>query len=520
MRRLTPTCSSKSAQRRGSVPGLLWPTTEGRRYIGWGNSVSKAKEKIVLLIVDLIAINLAFLITFWIKYESGRWEYLYHLWMKYRTNAGAAMTFSFALKHYLWPAGVVNLYWLLLFGFYGLYKSWRAPSRLDELVAVGKIISLGALILFIPTFDPAHPFSRTRVVLFTYWLLLLLLVGTGRTVFRSMQRRALIRGFGGRRSVIVGTGHRGVELLRDLRTYPALGYHVVGFIREPDEEPQADVDGLPTLGTTDQLGQVAAEYNIEAVLIAISSASHEHVLDVIGQCNGHSVSFNIVPDLYDIVSGHARTNQIYGLPLMELLPELMPAWEQRAKRLMDVVFSLLVLVVFLPLWMIIALLIKLDSKGPILLRQLRVGKDGKLFTIYKFRSMVQEAEKYSGPVWAERNDPRITRVGRIIRRLRLDEIPQFINVLKGEMSLVGPRPERPFFVEQLEREIPLYRRRLRVAPGATGWAQVKQGYDTSLDDVREKLKYDLYYIENMSLRMDLKILLRTVFVALTGKGAH
>lgn len=481
--------------------------------------MSKTKEKVALLIVDLIAINLAFLIAFWIKYESGRWEYLYHLWMKYRTNVGAEMTFSFALKHYLWPAGVVSLYWLLLFGFYGLYKSWRAQSRFDELVAVGKIVSLGALILFIPTFDPAHPFPKTRVVLFTYWMLLLLFVGTGRTVIRSFQRRALMRGIGGRRSVIVGTAERGVELLRDLRAYPALGYDVIGFIREPDDKPKAEVAGLPTLGTTDQLAQVVDEYDVEAVLIATSSASHEHVLDVVGQCD-RQVSFSIVPDLYDIVSGHARTNQIYGLPLMELLPELMPAWEQRAKRLMDVVFSLLILIVFLPVWMITALLIKLDSKGPILLKQLRVGKDGKLFTMYKFRSMVEDAEKYSGPVWAEKNDPRITRVGRIIRKLRLDEIPQFINILKGEMSLVGPRPERPFFVEQFEREIPLYRRRLRVAPGATGWAQIKQGYDTSLDDVREKLKYDLYYIENMSLRMDLKILLRTVFVTLTGKGAH
>jgi exopolysaccharide biosynthesis polyprenyl glycosylphosphotransferase len=201
---------------------------------------------------------------------------------------------------------------------------------------------------------------------------------------------------------------------------------------------------------------------------------------------------------------------------MELLPDLMPAWEKKAKRLLDVVVSLVVLIAIAPVCALVAVLIKLDSKGPVLFTQKRVGKDGKIFTMGKFRSMVENAEQHSGPVWAEKDDPRITRMGRIIRRLKIDEVPQLFNVLRGDMSLVGPRPERPFFVESLEREIPLYRRRLRVAPGLTGWAQTKQGYDTSIDDVKEKLKYDLYYIENMSLRMDAKILLRTLFVALRG----
>ncbi len=198
----------------------------------------------------------------------------------------------------------------------------------------------------------------------------------------------------------------------------------------------------------------------------------------------------------------------------------MPVWERKIKRLMDIVFSLIILIVTLPITLIVALAIKLDSEGPVFFKQIRVGKDGKEFKIYKFRSMIKDAEKHTGPIWSTKDDPRITRVGKIIRKFRLDEIPQFINVLRGEMSLVGPRPERPYFVEKLSQEIPLYKRRLKVKPGITGWAQVKHKYDESIEDVKKKLQYDLYYIENISLRMDLKILFRTIFVVMFGKGHY
>jgi lipopolysaccharide/colanic/teichoic acid biosynthesis glycosyltransferase len=172
----------------------------------------------------------------------------------------------------------------------------------------------------------------------------------------------------------------------------------------------------------------------------------------------------------------------------------------------------------MPFWLLVALAIRIDSRGPVLYRQERVGRDERLFKVIKFRSMTESAEKDSGPVWANKQDPRITRVGKILRRLRIDEVPQFVNVLDGDMSLVGPRPERPFFVEQLAREIPLYKRRLKVRPGISGWAQVKHKYDENVEDVKRKVAYDLYYIENMSIRMDLKILMHTVAVVLSGKG--
>jgi exopolysaccharide biosynthesis polyprenyl glycosylphosphotransferase len=254
------------------------------------------------------------------------------------------------------------------------------------------------------------------------------------------------------------------------------------------------------------------------VLIGLDSTEHLQLTQLIRQCDGNEVGMKIMPDLYDIVSGQARISSLYGLPLMEIRPQLMKPWEEIAKRMLDIIFSISVIIFGLPVWICIAIFIKIDSRGPIFYRQTRIGLNGTSFRMYKFRSMRSDAEKKSGPIWAGKNDPRVTRVGRWLRRMHLDEIPQFINVLIGDMSLVGPRPERPFFVDKLTKEIPLYNHRHRVRPGITGWAQVKHKYDESMEDVRAKIKYDLFYIENISWRMDLKILLNTFYVMLTGKG--
>lgn len=222
--------------------------------------------------------------------------------------------------------------------------------------------------------------------------------------------------------------------------------------------------------------------------------------------------------MYNIIYGQVRVTQIYGFPLIDVMPQLMPEWEKKAKRLLDIVASFSILIITSPIMILTAIAIKLDSKGPVFFKQERSGLNGKEFLVYKFRSMVSDAEAKTGPVWSTKDDPRITRVGKLIRKVRIDELPQMINVLKGEMSLVGPRPERPYFVDMLSKEIPYYKRRLKVRPGVTGWAQVKHKYDESIEDVKMKLNYDLFYIENMSLRLDIKIIFRTVFVVLFGKG--
>src|SRR5690606_31780726 len=248
------------------------------------------------------------------------------------------------------------------------------------------------------------------------------------------------------------------------------------------------------------------EHEVKDVIIAVRKSDSvqpgsddDMIINIIGICDTKNIQLKIVPDLYEILSGQARTSQIYGIPLIDVMPQLMPEWEKKIKRLLDIIASFIILVISLPITILTAIAIKLESKGPVFFIQERCGMNGEIFKMIKFRSMYADAEKHTGPIWSQKDDPRITKVGRFIRKVRIDEIPQFINVLKGEMSIVGPRPEREFFVEKLSHEIPYYKRRLKVRPGITGWAQVKHKYDETIEDVKIKLRYDLFYIENMSL---------------------
>jgi exopolysaccharide biosynthesis polyprenyl glycosylphosphotransferase len=227
----------------------------------------------------------------------------------------------------------------------------------------------------------------------------------------------------------------------------------------------------------------------------------------------------VIPGLYNVISGHYKTNLVHGFDLQELFAFNMPRWEVRVKRLMDIVVAATLLICTLPISLIAALAIKLDSKGPVFYSQERVGLYGKRFMVHKFRTMRTDAEK-NGAQWATKNDPRITRVGRFLRKTRIDELPQLLCVLQGDMSMVGPRPERAVFIAKLREQMPFYIGRLKMKPGLTGWAQVRYHYDTSLEDVQKKLEYDMYYYENMSLLLDLQILFRTIYVVLTGKGAQ
>ncbi|HJW30512.1 MAG TPA: sugar transferase, partial [Saprospiraceae bacterium] len=275
---------------------------------------------------------------------------------------------------------------------------------------------------------------------------------------------------------------------------------------------------LPRLGEIKDLEKIIESNKIREVLITLRSSEHETLLDVVGRTSGSNVGLKIMPDLYDIISGQARTREIYGFPLIDINPELQRPWEETTKRVLDIIVSLGVLTVGAPVWFLAALGVRLSSKGPVIYRQERVGRYGVPFHIYKFRSMHVDAE-VEGPQWAIKNDPRVTPFGRLLRKTHLDEIPQFWNVLKGDMSLVGPRPERAYFVQLLSREIPYYPRRLRVRPGVTGLFQAMvYKYDENIDDVRNKLKYDLMYIESMSFRLDIKILFRTLYNVLRGGG--
>ncbi len=419
------------------------------------------------------------------------------------------------------PMLVVNFYWLFIFNFVGMYKHVFAPSRFDELSELFKVTFVGIFILFFLIFfdDYSHGVESTsRVIIFYYWAFLLAFVGAGRLIVRSMQRNLLIKGVGTKKGIIIGSTQKAVDVYKDISAHPALGVRIAGFIDIENQTAGNSLEGIPVLGSVREIEQVIHENSIEEVIIALEQHHDSVIVDIIGRCETYDVGMKMVPEMYEILSGQARTSQLYGIPLIDINPEPMKDWEKNTKRLMDIVFSFLMLVLSLPIVLLTAIAIKFDSKGPVFFTQERVGLKGKIFRIVKFRSMYIDAEANTGPVWSTKDDPRVTRVGRFIRKVRIDEIPQVFNVLRGEMSLIGPRPERPYFVELLSQEIPYYKRRLRVRPGITGWAQVRHKYDETLDDVKGKIRYDLFYIENMSLRMDFKILLRTVFVVSLGRG--
>ncbi len=418
---------------------------------------------------------------------------------------------------YYWFLGIQGI-WILSFLISNLFQGEFTTSRIGEFELIIKLtftfITLAILVQALKLIP--FPFSPRR--LFLYWLWFVFSNLSFRMIVRTIQKVLLKRGIGREKTAIFGYNHRGARAAAILDEQIQKGYDVLGFIRANDDPKNPPEHSFPVLGNEENLESIIAKHQLSDIVLALDKPDHERLMSVISGINGSPVTVKIVPGLYDVISGLARTEQIVGLPLLEVNLNLESWYVKWFKRILDLVLAIPISLAMLPISGMIALIVRFSSPGPVLYRQVRVGQLGKPYTIYKFRSMIADAEKNTGPVWSEEDDPRITPVGRFLRRFRLDELPQLWNVLNGHMSLVGPRPERPYFVEKLKEEFPFYNRRQRLRPGITGWAQIKHPYDRDIEDVRQKLKYDFYYIENVSLNLDLKIILSTVLVMLTGKG--
>ncbi len=475
-------------------------------------------EKILTFIFDFVAISLAFAAAFFLRYKSGVFPSTYDpnlLFADYRD-----------------PMLILSGTWLILFFLTGLYRDWYKESRVDEFFVVCRTVLFGAGLLFliisaddIITFARTgvvpHLFSQTRfTVLATYIGCVLVMATLNRFLMHTLLAWFFARGIWVSKMAIIGADDSSHSLIRSVHQHPQLGCEVVGFFDKDGAKKNTVVAGHPVFGDYSDMPETIKRERITGLIISHMTTDADDIMDILRYTAEQKVSIYMVPSMLDVISGHYKTQQIFGVPLMVLLQDHMPGWEAQLKRLMDIAVSMLVLSIGAPFWAIVYALVKLTSPGPAVFRQERIGQNGKPFVMMKFRSMYIDAETRSGPVWATENDPRITPFGRFMRKTRLDEIPQFINVLRGEMSLVGPRPERAFFIEKLTVEIPWYIRRIKMKPGITGWAQVKHKYDETIDDVRQKVMYDLYYFENMSILLDIKILLRTIMVVFTGKGAH
>ncbi len=414
---------------------------------------------------------------------------------------------------------LLALYWLVVYGLSGLYRPTVSTSRYEAVADTLRASVIGTVILFILV-TMFIPLEATRFLIFIYGGLVFLFTAGLRVLFRTLLQQLFRRRIGLYTTTLVGYGKRGRKLYSTLSASPGFGYTITTIAvlsdRDHTDIPE-DVRCIP-IENLETVLNPDCDNPAEFVLLSLEPTQRKVLLDIIDRVSRYPAKMLITPDFFQMLVGLARSQQVYGMPMIEVFPELMTPLHKVVKRAMDIAAGLTILTIGLPVLILVGLGVKLTSRGPMLYSQKRVGLHGKEFTIYKFRSMVPDAEKKTGAVFAQENDPRITRFGRFIRRTRLDELPQAWSVLKGDMSLVGPRPERKVFVEELKKQIPFYSRLFNVKPGLTSLGQVNHGYAGSIEEIRERVQYELFYLQNISIGLDIRILLHTVWVVLKMEG--
>ncbi len=415
---------------------------------------------------------------------------------------------------------IIPLFWFILHYISGFYKDTQRKSRLTDLGQTLIISLTGSILLFFALIldDVISKYTNYYLSFSMLFLLQFTLSYIPRFIITTSTVLKVHKGKLGFNTIIIGGNGRATDIYKKILSQKkSTGNRFTGYITVSGEGGDELANYLPELGTLEDLNRIVNETGAEEVIIAIEPGENDIIGRILNMLNNHSLIVKAIPGIHDILLGRIRTSAIFGTPLILLNPDPLPAWERNIKQLSDYFFSAAAFIILLPVSATLAILIKLSGKGPVIYRQERIGQHGKPFILYKFRSMSDDAEP-NGPLLSSQDDKRVTRIGKFMRRHRLDEIPNFINVLKGDLAIVGPRPERKYYLDKIISEAPRYKLLLRIKPGITSWGQVKFGYASSVEQMIERLDYDLIYLDNMSLYVDLKIIIYTTITIFSGKG--